>query len=172
MRKECVNLLERKFFFVQSFEIYNGVSGFYDYGPLGCAVKQNVENFWRNHFVLEEDMLEMSCSNIMLDEVLQTSGHVDKFADFMVKDTKSGTPRRADKLIEEHFEAELAKKKKPKPEVIAEMEKIMMDVETYDASQLDEVITKWKIKDPISKAELTKAELFNLMFTINIGPTG
>lgn len=121
-RVKCEDLLKRKFFYTQSFEIYGGVSGFYDYGPLGCALKQNVETLWRNHFVLEEDMLEVGCSNIVLDEVLKTSGHVDKFADFMVKDSKTGTPRRADKLIEDHIAKILPKKKKP--EEIAELEKI------------------------------------------------
>ena len=98
-REEVENLLKRKFFTAPSFEIYGGVSGFYDYGPLGCAVKNNIEQIWRNHFVLEEDMLEVGCTNLTLSTVLKTSGHVDKFEDLMVKDTKTGTPRRADKLI-------------------------------------------------------------------------
>jgi glycyl-tRNA synthetase len=115
-------------------------------------------------------MLEVGCSNIVLDEVLKTSGHVDKFADFMVKDSKTGTPRRADKLIEDHIAKILPKKKKP--EEIAELEKIAMEVETYEAAQLDEVIEKLKIKDPETGAPLTKAELFNLMFGAAIGPTG
>jgi glycyl-tRNA synthetase len=169
-RVKCEDLLKRKFFYTQSFEIYGGVSGFYDYGPLGCALKQNVETLWRNHFVLEEDMLEVGCSNIVLDEVLKTSGHVDKFADFMVKDSKTGTPRRADKLIEDHIAKVLPKKKKP--EEIAELEKIAMEVETYDAAQLDEAIAKLKIKDPDTGSPLTNAELFNLMFGAAIGPTG
>jgi len=42
-RKECDNLLRRQFFYTQAFEIYNGVAGLYDYGPLGSAVKNNVE---------------------------------------------------------------------------------------------------------------------------------
>ena len=100
-RRDLENLLKRKFFYAPSFEIYEGCSGFYDYGPLGAQLKQNVENLWRTHFILEEDMLEVGCSSMVLDKVLQTSGHVDKFADFMVKDVKTGTPRRADKLIEE-----------------------------------------------------------------------
>lgn len=54
---------------------------------------------WRSHFVLEEDMLEVGCTNLTLSNVLKTSGHVDKFEDLMVKDVKTGTPRRADKLI-------------------------------------------------------------------------
>lgn len=99
MRREVEDLMKRKFFTVPSFEIYGGVAGFFDYGPLGCAVKNNIEQLWRQHFVLEEDMLEVGCTSLMLGEVLKTSGHVDKFEDLMVKDTKTGTPRRADKLI-------------------------------------------------------------------------
>ena len=104
-------MLKQKFFYVPSFEIYGGVSGLYDYGPLGSQLKSNVEALWRQHFVLEEDMLEVTCSNMTLDQVLETSGHVEKFADFMVKDLKSGQCHRADKLIEEHIEKLLAKKK-------------------------------------------------------------
>ena len=55
------NTLERRMFYVPSFKIYGGVSGLYDYGPPGCAVKQNLTQFWRQHFVLEENMLEVSC---------------------------------------------------------------------------------------------------------------
>lgn len=100
-RREVEDLMKRKFFTVPSFEIYGGVAGFFDYGPLGCAVKNNIEQLWRQHFVLEEDMLEIGCTSLMLGEVLKTSGHVEKFEDLMVKDTKTGTPRRADKLIQE-----------------------------------------------------------------------
>ena len=45
-----------------SFKIYGSVAGFYDYGPPGCAVKQNITQFWRQHFVLEENMLEARAS--------------------------------------------------------------------------------------------------------------
>ena len=79
--------MKRKFFTVPSFEIYGGVAGFFDYGPLGCAVKNNIEQLWRQHFVLEEDMLEVGCTSLMLGDILKTSGHVDKFEDLMVKDT-------------------------------------------------------------------------------------
>lgn len=52
------NTLQRQLFYVPSFKIYGSVAGFYDYGPPGCAVKQNITQFWRQHFVLEENMLE------------------------------------------------------------------------------------------------------------------
>lgn len=112
MRKECEDLLKRKFFFIQSFEIYGGVAGMYDYGPLGSALKANVEQQWKNHFILEEDMLELTCTCMTLSDVLKTSGHVEKFADFMVKDTKTGQCHRADKLIDESIAKILLKGKK------------------------------------------------------------
>ena len=52
-------MLQRKAFFMPSFEIYGSVAGFYDYGPNGCKVKQNVTQFWRQHFVLHENMQEV-----------------------------------------------------------------------------------------------------------------
>ena len=55
-----LNTLERRLFFIPSFKIYGSVAGFYDYGPPGCAMKQNVTQTWRNHFILEENMLEVS----------------------------------------------------------------------------------------------------------------
>lgn len=53
------NLLERRLFYIPSFKIYGSVAGFYDYGPPGCAIKQNLTQAWRQHFVLEENMLEV-----------------------------------------------------------------------------------------------------------------
>lgn len=88
-RKECEDLLRRKFFVLPSFEIYGGCAGFYDFGPLGSSLKTNVEKVWRDHFILEEDMLELSTTNMILSDVLKTSGHVEKFSDFMVRDEKT-----------------------------------------------------------------------------------
>lgn len=52
--------LQRRMFYVPSFKIYGAVAGFYDYGPPGCAVKQNLTALWRKHFILEESMLEVT----------------------------------------------------------------------------------------------------------------
>ena len=51
-------------------EIYGGCAGFYDYGPVGCAIKTNLEQLWRDHFILEEDMLEINTSCILNHTVL------------------------------------------------------------------------------------------------------
>jgi glycyl-tRNA synthetase len=100
-------LLLKRFFFAPSFSIYGGVAGLYDYGPPGCALQANILQLWRQHFVLEEDMLELDCSIMTPAEVLKTSGHVDKFTDWMCKDTKTGEIFRADHLVEGVLEARL-----------------------------------------------------------------
>lgn len=84
-----------------------GVAGLYDYGPPGCALQANVLDMWRKHFVLEEDMLEVDCSIMTPAEVLKTSGHVDRFSDWMCKDLKTGEIFRADHLVENVLEARL-----------------------------------------------------------------
>ena len=98
------NVMKRRFFVVPSFLIYNGVAGLYDFGPTGCALKNNIESFWREHFILEENLLEISGTCITPEIVLKTSGHVDKFTDYAVKDVKTGQCFRADKLIKEWIE--------------------------------------------------------------------
>jgi hypothetical protein len=58
VRQAQAETLQRRMFYVPSFKIYGSVAGFYDYGPPGCAVKQNLTALWRKHFILEENMLE------------------------------------------------------------------------------------------------------------------
>ncbi len=70
-RSEMENLLKRRFFYDQSFSIYGGVNGLYDYGPVGCAIKTNILAVWRRHFVLEEQMLEIDCSMLTPEIVLK-----------------------------------------------------------------------------------------------------
>lgn len=86
---------------------FTGVAGLYDYGPSGTALMNNIISVWRNHFVLEEEMLELDTSIMTTYDVLKTSGHVDKFADWMCKDLKNGEIFRADHVIEAVLEARL-----------------------------------------------------------------
>ena len=106
-RAQLEALVTKRFFYNQSFEIYGGVAGLYDYGPTGAALQANILAYWRNHFIVEEDMLEVDTTIMTLADVLKTSGHVDKFADWMVKDVKSGEIYRADHLVENVIEARL-----------------------------------------------------------------
>ena len=58
-KQKFENCMKRRFFYGPSFSLYGGVAGLYDYGPAGCAMKANMVNYWRNHFVVEENMLEV-----------------------------------------------------------------------------------------------------------------
>lgn len=106
-RQVLDSMLRRRMFYTPSFEIYGGVAGLYDYGPPGCALQANIFDAWRKHFILEEDMLEVDCTVLTPAEVLKTSGHVDKFADWMCKDPKNGDILRADHFVEEVLESRL-----------------------------------------------------------------
>lgn len=64
----------RRMFVVPSFEIHGGVSGLFDLGPPGCGLKGNIVSIWKQHFILTEGMLEMECTNLTPENVLQTSG--------------------------------------------------------------------------------------------------
>ena len=66
---------------------------------MGCAMKSNLLAAWRNFFVLEDQMLEVDCTVLTPETVLAASGHVERFADLMVKDLKNGECFRLDHLI-------------------------------------------------------------------------
>lgn len=117
-------------------------------------------------------MLEMTCTNMVLSDVLKASGHVDKFADFMVKDLKVGNCHRADKLIDEFVTKTLSKKKALKPEEREALETLQRDCEQFNEKQLDEAIKQYNIKAPDTGNDLSEAVAFNLMFEAQIGPTG
>ncbi len=88
----------------------SGVQGLYDFGPTGCAVKSNILAAWRQFFVLEEQLLEVDCTMLTPENVLKTSGHVERFTDYMVKDAKNGECFRADHLIEAALELKRSSK--------------------------------------------------------------
>jgi glycyl-tRNA synthetase len=88
-------------------DINAGVSGLFDYGPPGCALQANILDYWRKHFVLEEDMLELDTTILTPHDVLKTSGHVDRFSDLMCKDLKTGDIFRVDHLVEGELERRL-----------------------------------------------------------------
>ena len=103
-RAKMSGCLEQRLFYIPSFKIYGGVAGLYDYGPPGCAVKSNVQGYWRQHFVLNEGMLEVECPSVTPEAVLRASGHVEKFTDLMVNDVVTKDCFRADHLLKDHLE--------------------------------------------------------------------
>ena len=193
-------LLRRSLFYTPAFEIYGGVSGLYDYGPPGSELQDNILSVWRDHFIQKEEMLRVDSTMLTPAEVLKTSGHVDKFADWMCKDPKTGEIFRADHLVEEVLEARLKgdkeargqktdgvdeaaqadskKKKKVKTgavklsdEVVKEYEEVLAKIDNYDGEELGLLIKRFEIKNPTTNGDLLPPVAFNLMFQTSIGPS-
>lgn len=169
-RPKLEELLKKRFFFAPAFSIYGGVAGLYDYGPPGCALQANILSLWRQHFVLEEQMLELDTTIMTPHEVLKTSGHVDRFTDYMVKDLKTGDFFRADHLLEAAVERRMADPKCPAEEQ-AECASILAKIDGYSQEELQALLRRFQ---PLSEAgnELGPVVKFNLMFGTEIGPTG
>ncbi|PWZ25391.1 Glycine--tRNA ligase, mitochondrial 1 [Zea mays] len=172
LRQAVVNTLERKLFYIPSFKIYRGVAGLYDYGPPGCRVKANVLSFWRQHFVLEENMLEVDCPCVTPEVVLKASGHVEKFTDLMVKDEKTGTCYRADHLLKDFCKEKLEKDLALPQEKADEFKRILAILDDLSAEELGAKIKEYGIVAPDTKNPLSDPYPFNLMFQTSIGPTG
>ncbi|VDM32501.1 unnamed protein product [Hydatigera taeniaeformis] len=170
-RAKLEDLLKQRFVYDQSFSIYGGVQGLYDYGPTGCAIKANLLAAWRQFFVLEEQLLEVDCSMLTPECVLKASGHLERFTDYMVRDVITGECFRADHLIESALEAIRISKHISEAER-SEIDKTLSQLEGYGADALEELIARYSIKSPITKNDLTPPQKFNLMFSTSIGPTG
>lgn len=172
-RKSFDELILRKMYVVPSFEIHNGPAGLFDYGPPACALKANVLALWRRHFVLEENMLEMECTNLTPSSVLEASGHVERFTDFMVKDEVTGDCFRADKLLEDVIDNFLAANPMLPPDEQERHRIIQRQAGAMDADQLQIELTNYQVKSPTNPTHnLTKPFAFNLMFRTTIGPEG
>ncbi|KAL3343439.1 hypothetical protein AABB24_027128 [Solanum stoloniferum] len=171
-RQAVTNTLERRLFYIPSFKIYRGVAGLYDYGPPGCAVKSNVLAFWRQHFVLEENMLEVDCPCVTPEVVLKASGHVDKFTDLMVKDEKTGTCYRADHLLKDYCKDKLERDPNLPAEKAAEFRHVLAVLDDLSSEELGAKIKEYGITAPDTKNPLSAPYPFNLMFQTSIGPSG
>ena len=191
-RSKFEELMKKKFFYAPAFGIYGGVAGLFDYGPPCTAIQANIVNEWRRHFVLEEGMLEVDCTMLTPYEVLKTSGHVDRFADYMVKDNKTGEVFRADHLVEAALEAKLnaataasasagkkdgkhaaaaAEQKTLTAAEVEEVKAILAQLDNYDQAGLQGLIDRFALKSEAGN-DLGPVHPFNLMFGTEIGPTG
>jgi glycyl-tRNA synthetase len=194
------SLLRRKVFLWQSFEPYGAVKGLFDYGPPLETLEAEVINIWRDHFIRHEKMMSLKCSMLTPYEVLKTSGHVDKFADFMCKDPKTGEILRSDHLIKDVIEARLKsdreargekveeaeedpKKKKKQAKVAKgavklddavrqEYEHLLATLDDCTGDDMGALIKKHDIRNPTTGNEVEPPISVNLMFQTQIGATG
>jgi len=171
-RKTFDELILRKMFVVPSFEIHGGVKGLFDLGPPACALKAAMIDQWRKHFVLAESMLEMECTCLTPAVVLQTSGHVERFTDLMVKDPETGECFRADKLLEDAIDVLIESSPDMPKDEREDHLRIQRQADAYSPEEIDDLLAnKYNCKAP-SGQPYSNAFPFNLMFKTSIGPEG
>lgn len=145
---EIIALAKRRGFIYQGSEIYGGLAGTFDYGPLGVALKNNIKKIWWKRFVdNREDMYGFDAGLIMNHKVWEASGHVAGFHDPLVDDLKTGKRYRADHLLED-----------------AGHNPVGMSID-----ELDKLIKEKNIKSPDGN-QLGPVRTFNMMFKTNVGP--
>lgn len=119
---DLMEMLVRRGFLWQSFEIYGGMAGFIDYAPLGNNLRRKIENIWREFFVINERSVEIDTPLIGIEEVFIASGHATSFVDIAIECEKCGRVYRADHYIKEKLNLE----------VEASMNAIKEVLQTYD----------------------------------------
>ena len=145
---DLMSLCKRRGFIWPSFEIYGGVAGMYDYGPLGCSLRNNIVDVWRSIYKGREGFVEIDSETVNPREVFKASGHVDEFADLITYCQKCQAPFRADHLVKEFYD---------NPDVLT-------------PKQLEEAFVEHGVKCPECGGDLGPVEEFNLMFKTTIGP--
>jgi glycyl-tRNA synthetase len=95
---DLTSLCKRRGFLFQSSEIYGGVGGCWDYGPLGVELKRNIQGRWWKAMTLREDIVGLDASILMNPKVWEASGHVDGFSDPMVDCKECKSRFRADQI--------------------------------------------------------------------------
>lgn len=97
--EDIVSLAKRRGFIFQGSDVYGGLAGTWDYGPLGVALKRNITNLWWRTFVeSREDMYGVDAAILMNAKVWQASGHVDTFTDPLIECAECKGRFRADKI--------------------------------------------------------------------------
>ncbi|MBN2487809.1 MAG: glycine--tRNA ligase [Methanosarcinaceae archaeon] len=146
--EQVIELAKRRGFLWNSFELYGGAAGFYDYGPLGSTLKRRIEHIWRDLYVIQEGFMEIETPTIGIEDVFVASGHVGGFSDPLCECTKCGEAFRADHLVANIVEVP----------------------DTLSNTELDRIIKENGIGCPECGGELGDAYEFNLMFKTTIGP--
>ncbi|MBC2699592.1 MAG: glycine--tRNA ligase [ANME-2 cluster archaeon] len=143
-----IELAKRRGFLWNSFEIYGGTAGFYDYGPLGAMLKRRIENIWRDIYVINEGYYEIEVPTIGIEDVFVASGHVGGFSDPLTECVKCHESFRADHLVED----------------------FARNPDTLTPDELSVIIKENNIRCPDCGGELGGVYEFNLMFSTSIGP--
>lgn len=100
--EDMATFCKKKGFIFRAAEIYGGLSGFFDFGPLGVELKNNIKDlYWKNFVSKRDDIIGQDGSIITNPKVWKASGHVDSFGDLVLTTKKTKTKIRADHFIED-----------------------------------------------------------------------
>src|SRR3989338_853826 len=147
LMERIVALSKRRGFIYRGSEIYGGLAGTWDYGPLGLALKKNIENLWWRFFVeSREDMYGIDTAILMNPKVWEASGHVGGFHDPLVEDKKTKKRYRADHLLEAAG----------------------VNPSGMSLSDMGAKIQELKLRSPDGN-ELSSPQQFNMMFKTSVG---
>ncbi len=142
-----ISLCKRRGFIYQGSDVYGGLSGTWDYGPLGVQLKRNIMGLWWRRFVDErDDIYGVDAAILMNQKVWQASGHVDTFVDPLCEDTVNHRRFRTDHILKDNG----------------------VDADGMTMEQMDTVIAEKDIKSPDGNP-LSKSRTFNMMFETQIG---
>jgi len=141
-------MLKRRGIILPAFEIHGGAKGLYDFGPVGGRLRNKVNQTWLNHWLSLGNIVEISCPTITPYSVLEASGHVGEFSDFMTVCGSCEEASRADTLLESfHSNSDSLKK-----------------------TELQELLNQSQPPCPACQAvEWTEITAQNLMFNTTIG---
>lgn len=120
----------------------------FDYGPLGCAMRNNILEAWRDIYKIREGFIEIDTETVNPEDVFKASGHVEQFSDLMTSCAECHLSFRADHLVEDYCE----------------------NPDTMSSTDLENAFKEFNIKCPECEGGLGKVEDFNLMFKTTIGP--
>lgn len=95
-------MLKRRGFLLPAFEIHGGAKGLYDFGPVGGRMRSRINQRWLDHWLTLGNVVELSCPTVTPYAVLEASGHVGEFSDFMTQCLGCEEASRADTLLEGH----------------------------------------------------------------------
>ena len=148
--EDIISLCKRRGFIYQGSDVYGGLSGTWDYGPLGVQLKRNIMNLWWRMFVDErDDIYGVDAAILMNPKVWKASGHVDTFVDPLCEDTVNHRRYRTDHILKDNG----------------------VDADGLTMEQMDGVIAERGIKSPDGNP-LSKSRTFNMMFKTFVGPSG
>ena len=143
-----VSLAKRRGFIYPGSDVYGGLSGTWDYGPLGVTLKRNIMQLWWKMFVEDrEDMYGIDAAILMNQKVWEASGHVDTFTDPLVEDLVTHRRYRADHMAKD----------------------IGLDIKGMTNEQLNDFIVERKVQSPEGNP-VSEVRTFNMMFKTNVGP--